>query len=143
MTAQFRTIRRMEGDTVLHEEDAYRHFPDALCTVNDFDHADFLYEVPRSAMTRRGFDNLTVCGRAVSADGFAWDIVRVIPPAILSGQSAAVCAAQAIMEDVPVTEADIGKIQSKLESEDVMVSFDDSLIPENWDPAVRRHVDKR
>ncbi|MBQ3860521.1 MAG: FAD-dependent oxidoreductase, partial [Clostridia bacterium] len=143
MTAQFRTIRRMEGDTVLHEEDAYRHFSDALCTVNDFDHADFLYEVPRSAMTRRGFDNLTVCGRAVSADGFAWDIVRVIPPAILTGQSAAVCAAQAIAEDVPVAEADIKKIQSKLESEDVMVSFDDSLVPETWDPAVRRHVDKR
>ncbi len=143
MTAQFRTIRRMEGDTVLHEEDAYRHFPDALCTVNDFDHADFLYEVPRSAMTRRGFDNLTVCGRAVSADGFAWDIVRVIPPAILTGQSAAVCAAQAIAEDVPVAEADIKKIQLKLESEDVMVSFDDSLVPETWDPAVRRRVDKR
>ena len=141
MMPQFRTIRRIEGDSVLHEDDAYRHFPDSVCAVNDFDHADFLYEIPRSALTRKGFDNLTVCGRCASADGYAWDIVRVIPPAILTGQAAAVVASRAIRENRSVCDADISLIQADLEKRDVIVHFDDALVPPDA-ATVNKHREK-
>ena len=133
MMPQYRCIRRIEGDSTLREEDVYRHFADSLCAVNDFDHADYLYEIPRSAMTKRGFDNLIACGRCISADGYAWDIVRVIPPAILTGQAAAVCASHAVRENRALSDTELAPLQSALEAKDVIVHFDDALVPPDAD----------
>lgn len=133
MMPQFRCIRRIEGDITVHEDQAYQHFEDSVCAINDFDRRDFLYEVPLRSLVRRGFDNIITAGRSASADGYAWDVFRVIPPAILTGQAAAVCASHAIDEACAIGDVNIGAVQSKLESENVMIHFDDSMIPENPD----------
>ncbi len=130
MMPQFRTTRRIDGDITVHEEDKYRHFDDSVCAICDFDRRDYLYEVPLRSLTRRGFDNIITAGRSASADGYAWDVFRVIPPAILTGQAAAVAASHAIDEGCAVADCDIRKVQSVLESENVMIHFDDALIPE-------------
>ena len=57
----------------------------------------------------------------------------MIPPAILTGQAAAVCASRAIDDSCAIYDVNIGAVQSKLESENVMIHFDDSLIPDNFD----------
>ena len=85
-----RCIRRIEGDITVYENQAFQHFEDSVCAINDFDRRDFLYEVPLRSLVRTGFDNLMTAGRSASADGYAWDVFRVIPPAILTGQAAAV-----------------------------------------------------
>ena len=138
MMPQFRCIRRIVGDYTLAEEDAYRHFPDSLCVINDFDRRDFLFEVPRSAMTRRGFDNLIAAGRCASAEGYAWDVVRVIPPAVMTGQAAANLADRAIRENRAVWDTDLTALQSQLEERTVAVHFDDSLIPPDADSVPKR-----
>ncbi|MGN1345879.1 MAG: FAD-dependent oxidoreductase [Eubacteriales bacterium] len=130
MMPQFRTTRRIDGDITVHEEDHYRHFDDSVCAICDFDRRDYLYEVPLRSLTRRGYDNIMTAGRSASADGYAWDVFRVIPPAILTGQAAAVTACHAIDTGCAVADGDIRAIQSTLESENVMIHFDDSLIPE-------------
>ena len=132
MMPQFRTTRRIDGDITVHEEDKYKHFDDSVCAICDFDRRDFLYEVPLRSLTRRGFDNIITAGRSASADGYAWDVFRVIPPAILTGQAAAVAASHAIDENCAVTDCDIRKVQSVLESENVMIHFDDALIPAEY-----------
>ena len=129
MMPQFRTTRRIDGDITVHESDKYKHFDDSVCAICDFDRRDFLYEVPLRSLTRRGFDNIITAGRSASADGYAWDVFRVIPPAILTGQAAAVAASHAIDERCAVADCDIRKVQSVLESENVMIHFDDALIP--------------
>lgn len=139
MMPQFRCIRRIVGDYTLTEDDAYRHFPDSLCTINDFDRRDFLFEVPRSSMTRRGFDNIVAAGRCVSADGYAWDATRVIPAAVMTGQASAHLAHQAITDGKSVSDADLCAVQSSLEARTVGVHFDDALVPS--DPAPK-HVEK-
>lgn len=121
MMPQFRTTRRIEGDVTVHEEDRYRHFEDSVCAICDFDRRDYLYEVPLRALTRRGFDNIITAGRSVSADGYAWDVVRVIPPAILTGQAAAAAACQAIDSGVAIYDCDIKTLQHTLETENVMI----------------------
>jgi len=133
MMPQFRCIRRIEGDITVYENQAYQHFDDSVCAINDFDRRDFLYEVPLRSLVRHGFDNIITAGRSASADGYAWDVFRVIPPAILTGQASAVCAARAIDEGCAIYDINIGAVQSKLESENVMIHFDDALIPENPD----------
>lgn len=121
MMPQFRTTRRIEGDVTVHEEDRYRHFEDSVCVICDFDRRDYLYEVPLRALTRRGFDNIITAGRSVSADGYAWDVVRVIPPAILTGQAAAAAACQAIDSGAAIYDCDIKTLQRTLETENVMI----------------------
>ena len=85
---QLRTTRRIDGDYTLLESDKYRHFEDSIGAICDFERRDFLYEIPFRTLVRTGYDNLITAGRSASADGYAWDVVRVIPPAILTGQAA-------------------------------------------------------
>ena len=138
MMPQFRTIRRIAGDYTLHEDEAYVHFDDSVAAINDFDRADYVYEVPLRCLTRRGFANLTVSGRCASADGYAWDVVRVIPPAILTGQAAAVAACRAMDEGCAVSDVPIRAVQSELERQGAGVHFDDSLVPAAFDRAAMR-----
>ena len=126
---QFRTTRHIDGDYTLQPEDAYRHFEDSVCAICDFDRRDFLFEVPYRTMIRTGFDNIIAAGRCVSGAGYAWDVVRVIPPAILTGQAAGAAASLAINTGSSVTEIDISTLQKKLSQENVMIHFDDVLVP--------------
>jgi len=126
---QFRTTRHIDGDYTLQPEDAYRHFEDSVCAICDFDRRDFLFEVPYRTMIRTGFDNIIAAGRCVSGAGYAWDVVRVIPPAILTGQAAGAAACQAIDAATSVTEIDISTLQKTLSQENVMIHFDDALVP--------------
>jgi len=126
---QFRTTRHIDGNYTLKEDDAYKHFDDSICTICDFDRKDFLYEVPYGTLVRNGFNNIITAGRCASATGYAWDVLRVIPPAILTGQAAGAAVCQAIDSNNSITEIDVSILQKKLENENVMIHFDDSLIP--------------
>lgn len=126
---QFRTTCHIEGDYTLKESDAYRHFEDSVCAINDFDRRDFLYEVPLRTLCRRDHPNLITAGRSASGEGYAWDVLRVIPPAILTGQAAAEAACMAIDENCPIAEVDIPTLQARLEKANIMIHFPDSLVP--------------
>lgn len=126
---QFREIRRIDGDYTLRTEDAYQHFGDSVAVVCDFDRRDYLYEIPYRTMVRTGFPNLITAGRTIAAHGYAWDVVRVIPPAILTGQAAGIAGAMAVDSGEDIGKIDIGRLQEKLERENVMIHFDDALVP--------------
>lgn len=127
--AQFRTTRRLDADYVLKETDTYRHFPDSVGAICDFDRRDYLYEIPYSTLVRTGWDNLITAGRSAAGDGYAWDVLRVIPPAILSGQAAGTACALALDTGAPIWNVDILQLQRKLEQGGVMIHFDDADIP--------------
>lgn len=125
---QFRTTRHIDGNYTLKEQDAYRHFDDSVGAICDFDRRDVLYEVPFGALVRDGYRNVITAGRCASAEGYAWDVLRVIPPAILTGQAAGAAAAIAIDNKCAVTAIDVTALQKKLENENVMIHFEDDLI---------------
>lgn len=127
--AQFRTTRHIDGEYTLQENDAFRHFEDSIAAISDFSRRNILYEIPYRCLVKKGFDNLLTAGRTVSACGYAWDVVRVIPPAIITGQAAGIAAAIAIKNSTPVFDICISELQSILESNNVQVHFDDRLIP--------------
>ena len=56
----------------------------------------------------------------------AWDALRVIPPAILTGQAAGTAAAHAIREEKPITGIDLPALQADMEKQNVAVHFDDA-----------------
>ena len=128
---QFRTTAHIKGDYSLKVTDAYHHFEDSICAINDFEHRDHLFEVPLRALTRRDFPNIITAGRSADGTGYGWDLLRVIPPAILTGQAAGEAACLAIKSGTAVTNINIRALQTKLEEENVMIHFPDSYIPED------------
>lgn len=128
---QFRTTCHLKGDYSLKVADAYRHFDDSVCAINDFEHRDHLFEVPLRALTRKDFPNIITAGRSADGTGYGWDLLRVIPPAILTGQAAGEAAYLALKSDRAVADVEIKTLQNKLEKENVMVHFPDSYVPED------------
>lgn len=127
---QFRTTRCLVGNATLRESDVYEHNAESICAINDFEFRDRLFEVPYGVMVRDGFDNLLAVGRCASGEGYGWDVLRVIPPAILTGQAAGAAAVQALDNGIGVTTVDVTQLQRTLANEGVMIHFDDALIPE-------------
>lgn len=127
---QFRTTRRIEGDYTLRTEDAYRHFDDSIAAICDFDRFDYLYEVPYRTLTNHTLDNMITAGRSASGVDYAWDILRVIPPAIVTGQAAGAAAALAIEQNVSICDVHMPTLQQRLQNANVMIHFDDRLVPD-------------
>ncbi len=127
---QLRTTRHLVGDATLTTDDKYRHQADSIATIPDFSDPTVLYEVPWRTLVRTGFPNLVAVGRCASATGYAWDILRVIPPAILTGQAAGTAAAIALagacQPDLPAI--DVAAVQRVLEANDSPAHIDESLL---------------
>lgn len=132
MMPQFRTTCRIDGDYTFKYEDKYTHFDDSVCAINDFDHADLLYEIPYRCLIRKDFPNLITAGRSISAAGYGWDVVRVIPPAILTGQAAAEAAFLAKSTGKPLACIDVKALQETLEKDDnILIHFKDEWVPDD------------
>ena len=132
---QFRTTRHLAGDHSLRGEERYMHFGDSIAALNDFENRDWLYELPFRCLVKTGYDNLITAGRSASAEGWAWDVVRVIPPAIVSGQAAGVACAQAIDAGCAIHDVPIAPLQERLARDNVIIHFDDALVPPEAAPA--------
>lgn len=125
---QFRTTRRLDGDYTLREEDVYRHFDDSIGAICDFDRRDCLYEMPWRTMVKKGFGNLIAAGRITSGEGYAWDVIRVIPPAILTGEVAGIAAALSLESGKSVHSIDIAELQRRITAAGNLIHFDDAWV---------------
>lgn len=128
--AQFRTTACLDGNYVLKGEDSYRHFEDSVGAINDFDRNDYLYEIPYSTLVRDDVKNIIAVGRCASGEGWGWDVLRVIPPAIITGQAAGFATAIAIDDKTDIADINIEKLQKQLTDADVIIHFDDEWVPE-------------
>ena len=126
---QFRETRCIIGDHVFVDTDCYKHYDTSIAAICDFTRRDRVYEVPYGALCKAGYDNLLTGGRSASAEGFGWDVLRVIPPAIVTGEAAGYAASVAIDRKKPVAEIPVGELQKILVGANAPVHFDDSLIP--------------
>jgi hypothetical protein len=138
--AQFRTTRRIAGAYVLQEDDAYRHFEDSVAAICDFDRRDYLYEIPYGTLYSEKASNVITCGRSAAGDGYAWDVLRVIPPAIVTGQAAGfACALAMDAGKADLAKVDIRALQKKMELSDNAIHFDDADVPKESDGTVEHN----
>ncbi|MBP3359475.1 MAG: FAD-dependent oxidoreductase [Clostridia bacterium] len=128
---QLRTTCRIAGDYSLKIEDAYKHFDDSIGAINDFEHRDHLFEVPLRTITRKDYPNMLTAGRSASGIGYGWDLLRVIPVSVITGQAAAEASILAIKDGVGVSDVNIKKLQAQLEADNIMIHFPDEYIPED------------
>lgn len=126
---QTRTSRRIDGESTITLEDAYRHMNDSVATISDFHIRGNLYEISYGTLYNRALSNVLAAGRIISAEGYAWDFTRVIPPAILTGQAAGTAASLSVDAACPVSAVNVPKLQAILKASDVLIHFDDADIP--------------
>jgi glycine/D-amino acid oxidase-like deaminating enzyme len=125
-----RETRKIVGEYVLREDDVLgaRDFDDGIgrcawpierhveggLTSWTFLEAGASYAIPFRCLVPRGFGNLMVAGRCLSADSAAFGSVRVIGPCMLEGQAVAAAARQICDHDVPVAGVDVERLRSVL-----------------------------
>ena len=134
-----RESRRLEGDYMLNENDVLenRRFDDAVAYggwhidnhcpgglysydklpsfVYEFDGA---YTIPYRCYLARGFKNLYIGGRAMSASKLAMATSRVMGTCAIGGQAIGTAAAMAVAQQVDIRSVDVRQLQETLMRDD-------------------------
>ncbi|UKI32215.1 MAG: FAD-dependent oxidoreductase [Lentisphaeria bacterium] len=99
---QYRKICAIQAAETMRDGQANRHVPDSVGLVADWRRAGSVWEVPfRSLYSASGPGNLLFAGRCMGAVGDAWEVMRVIPAAAVTGQAAGMAAALALRDRLP------------------------------------------
>jgi 2-polyprenyl-6-methoxyphenol hydroxylase-like FAD-dependent oxidoreductase len=123
--AQFRMTRRIEGVCTMRDGESPRRRDDSVGLVADWRTPGPVWEVPYGCLLPRDVRGLLVAGRCISSDGDAWEVMRVIPPAALTGQAAGVAAAIAVECDTTPDALDPRDVQRRLRAAGVRLHPDE------------------
>ncbi len=125
-----RESRRIEGEYILTGDDLKKsvRFDDTIAlAANSFDmhtsgKTNYLinenaepYSIPYRALVSKSFDNVFSAGKSVSADRVALSAVRVVPPAMATGQAAGTAAALCAQSGVKAKELNYETLRTALE----------------------------
>lgn len=112
---QYRKICAIQAAEPMRDGQANRHVPDSVGLVADWRRAGSVWEVPfRSLYSASGPENLLFAGRCMGAVGDAWEVMRVIPAAAVTGQAAGMAAALALRDRLPLRELSVERLGDEL-----------------------------
>lgn len=120
--AQIRKARRIGGAYELSDKDANLHFEDNIGGSGDWRRPGNIYEVPFKALYG-DFDNVLTAGRCISASGEAWEIVRCIPEAAMTGQAAGTACALALEKNCTFQTLPVKKLQEILRKDGAILDI--------------------
>ena len=121
--AQLRTSRRIEGAYELSDKDANTHFEDNIGGTGDWRRPGPVYEIPYRTLYTAGLKNVLSAGRCISTAGEAWEIIRCIPQAALTGQAAGTALAMVIKSGATVQTLDVAALQGRLKAAGVLLDI--------------------
>ncbi len=115
--AQFRMTRRIEGQFTLSDGMEWTGFEDSIGMAADWRKSGYVWEIPFRALLPKGIDGLIAAGRCISSEGDAWDVMRVIPVAALTGEAAGIAAFLSVENGVEVSKLDYKLLQRELQKD--------------------------
>lgn len=121
--AQLRTSRRIEGAYRLSDRDANAHFEDNIGGTGDWRRPGPVYEIPYRTLYTAGLKNVLSAGRCISTEGEAWEIVRCIPQAALTGQAAGTALAMALETGETVQTLNVAALRARLRQAGVLLDI--------------------
>ena len=89
---QVRMTRKLVGEYVQTHLEKHTYFEDSIGMVSDWRMRGPIYEVPFRTLYNSKIKNLIVAGRCTSVDQTLWNIMRVIPCCVVTGQAAGLAA---------------------------------------------------
>ena len=96
-------------------------FSDSVGCVGDWISAGIVWEIPYRSLYSKHCANLFAAGRCIGSTQDAWQAVRVIPGAAVSGQAAGTAAAMCVVSNVEAWQLDVEKLQTKLMNDGVIL----------------------
>lgn len=120
-TPQLRMTRRLVGCQTVHVEQDKQYFEDSVGVYPSWRKGGPVYELPFSALHGKKVHNLAVAGRIISASDQLWELTRVIPVCVVSGE--AVGTAAALSNDFD--SIDLSALQNKLRENGVKLHIDE------------------
>lgn len=125
---QFRMSRRLVGMEEFRLNTG--HVETSVgCVCHSMENPAAHHEFPYGALIDRRLDNVFVAGRMVSAGGYAWEVARVIPCCVFTGQVAGTAAAQALDAGrIAVQDIDIPRLQRTLADGGITIHMDDRFL---------------
>lgn len=112
---QFRMIKHIVGEYELKEDDLFKEFEDSIGVIGNFFKRNEWMEIPLRALYNAQYDNLLSAGRIISAEGKAWDMTRVIPPCVLTGEACGIAASIIIDKKIKIKDIDVKELQNMME----------------------------
>jgi len=94
--AQYRMTRMIRGLETVRADAVNRRCDTSVGMIADCRKVDAVWEVPYGSLLPKGVEGLLVVGRCSSAEGYAWQVTRLIPAAALTGQVAGIAAQLAL-----------------------------------------------
>lgn len=114
---QVRMTRCLIGDGVFSEKNSHMAVENSVGLISDWRKAGPVFEIPFDCLYASSVSNLAVTGRCISVTDSMWDITRVIPPAVATGQAAGT--AFALADDL--TTIDVSQLQDLLRDDGVII----------------------
>lgn len=112
---QYRKICAIKGKCLMRDGEYGKYVNDSIGLVADWRKAGFVWEVPLSALhLSDGPDGILFAGRCIAAVGDAWEVMRVIPAAALTGQAAGLTASLAVCGNTEIRDLNVRLIQQEL-----------------------------
>lgn len=112
---QVRMTRKLIGKGTMTMADDHKSFEDSVGMFGNWRKKGPAFEMPFGCLIGKKILNLGTAGRCISVDDDMWDLTRVIPPCVLSGE--AIGTAAAISENV--AETDVIQLQKILRNNQV------------------------
>lgn len=122
---QFRKIARMIGRRVLVDDQDNQRFEDSIGLIADWCKPGPVWEVPYDILVPERLTGVLAAGRVVSSDGYAWDMTRVIPAAVVTGEAAGRAAALSIRRGCLPHRLPVSDLQEDLRNHGVKLHLDE------------------
>ncbi len=110
--AQFRTTRRAVGMETMTADHLNTELATSVGLIPDWRKPGPTWEIPYGALIPQGVRGLLMAGRCIAAEGEAWEISRVIPPAALTGQLSGIAATLAVQQGTTPDALDVRQVQT-------------------------------
>ena len=123
--AQFRMTRRIEGLESMVDADVLRRRETSIGMSPDWRVPGPVWEVPYGALLPCDTKGLLMAGRCIDSAGEAWEVMRVIPPAVLTGEACGVAAAIAVHAGTTPDALAPADVQSALRAAGVRLHLDE------------------
>ncbi|HEY9074947.1 MAG TPA: FAD-dependent oxidoreductase [Anaerolineaceae bacterium] len=123
--AQFRMTRRIEGVESILENQNNLHRATSVGLTGDWRKPGPVWEIPYGALVPKGVQGILAAGRCIDSRDDAWQVLRVIPPAALTGQIAGVAAGLAVRSGITPDQVPADQVQREMHRRGIPCHLED------------------